>query len=72
MITVSIAINGAPIYTRSAVNVGDCEDGSCLYEVDTGEHLQHFQEHGAVALVRQMLDTIHETGATDGQRDTTR
>ena len=71
MISVTISINGAPIYTRSAVNVGDNEDGSCLYEVDTGEHLKHFRMDGAVMLVRQMLDTIHETGATDGQRDAT-
>lgn len=67
MITVTISINGEPIYTRTAVNVGDCTnfvngfpERCSVYQVDTGETLKHKRDDGAVALTRKMLDTIHE------------
>ncbi len=66
MITVTIFINGSPVYTRSAVNVGssgckvkglkDLED----YKVDDGSVIQHARSHGAVTLAHLMLDTIKE------------
>lgn len=62
MITVTISINGQPIYTRSAVNVGPSKHraGKHDYKVDTGEIIVHKRSDGAVDLVRSMLDTIHE------------
>lgn len=72
MITVSILINGNPIYTRSAVNVGHVKEATwgkerrCDYELDDGSHLQHSPSDGAVKLAKMMLDTICETGATAG------
>lgn len=66
MITVSISINGTPIFTRTAVNAGpytgDVEvyRGGHLYKVDTGETICHNRDDGAVALARMILDTIHE------------
>lgn len=62
MITVSISINGTPIYARTAVNVGPSKHlkGQHVYKLDTGENLVHRQSDGAVDLVRLMLNTIHE------------
>lgn len=62
MITVSISINGRPIYARSAVNIGPSKSklGTHDYKVDTGEIVRHKRENGAVCLVRLLLATIHE------------
>lgn len=68
MITVSIAINGHPIHTRSAVNVKGIEkptsslpDGAwAKYKVDDGTTLTHRREDGAVMLAIAMLRTIKE------------
>lgn len=69
MITVTISINGAPIYARSARNigplVGDQETltsfaGMCVYKLDTGEEITHKRDDGAVALAHEMLKTIRE------------
>lgn len=60
MITVSILINGQPIFTRSAVNRGECAPGIYEYELDTGELLTHKRDMGAVPLAIQMLKTIKE------------
>jgi len=63
MISVSILINGQPIYTRSAVNVTHPEmaDGkSAVYECDEGTVIEHDIEDGAVVLAKKLLDTIKE------------
>ena len=60
MITVSILINGQPVYTRSAVNItaGDREINE--YKVDDGTIIKHKPKDGAVILAKKMLNTIHE------------
>lgn len=69
MITVSILINGEPIFTRSAVNRGPVEGQSptallkCRYDVDEGTVLEHHPQNGAVTLAKMMLDTIKEQQA---------
>ena len=60
MITVSILINGNPVYTRSAVNVGKGSHGSCKYQLDDGQVIEHISDDGAVPLAKRMLDTIVE------------
>lgn len=57
MITVSIIINGEPIYTRTAVNRLK-EHG--VYVLDTGERVMHDPDDGAVALAIKMLHTVLE------------
>lgn len=57
MITVSILINGDPIYTRTAVNRIKEKDG---YILDTGEILKHNPKDGVVRLAIKMLRTIKE------------
>lgn len=57
MITVSISINGEPIYTRTAVNRLK-EHG--VYILDTGERIHHNPEDGAVELAVKMLSTIED------------
>jgi hypothetical protein len=53
MITVSIAINGQPIATRSAVNIGYGR-----YRCDEGTIITHKRENGAMELAKKMLDTV--------------
>jgi len=60
MITVSILINGHPIYSRSAVNISTDNSQPQKYKVDTGEIIEHNQEDGAVALSHKLLNTIQE------------
>lgn len=64
MISVSIFINGKPIFTRSAVNVTPQPlppgDEKHLYKVDDGSFIRHQRNKGAVALAIQMLKTIKE------------
>jgi len=67
MLTVSISINGNPIYTRTAVNVSNNEGGIVkaagqpdMYRVDDGQVVRHNPKEGAVALAHLLLDTIHE------------
>lgn len=63
MITVTILINGQPIYTRSAVNISPVGTPSVeahTYHLDTGEKLKHKRTDGAVVLAKKMLDTIKE------------
>lgn len=57
MITVSIVINGEPIYARTAVN--RLKDHG-VYVLDTGERIHHNPDDGAVALAQKMLATITE------------
>lgn len=60
MITVSILINGQPIYARTAVNIGKNADGKHIYKIDDGSILSHTREEGALALAKMMLDTVEE------------
>ena len=60
MITVSILINGNPIFTRSAVNIGKVGNGFHKYKIDDGSTCLHKQEEGAVKLAKMLLDTIKE------------
>ncbi len=55
MITVSISINGEPLFARTAVNRLE-EHG--VYILDTGERIHHNPDEGAVALAHKMLATI--------------
>lgn len=55
MITVSILINGEPIFTRTAVNRISEKGG---YVVDTGEIVKHDPDDGAVKLAIKLLKTI--------------
>jgi hypothetical protein len=59
MITVTIFINGNPIITRSAVNVGD-SDSPATYKVDDGRVIKHTRSRGAVALAIKMLKGVKE------------
>lgn len=61
MITVSILINGQPIFTRTAVNKGETQPkGYCKYLLDDGSTILHKRENGAVSLAKLMLDKIKE------------
>ncbi len=66
MITVSILINGEPIFTRSATNITEplskqLKEGAWNnYKVDTGEIMRHKRSDGAVVLAHKLLDTIKE------------
>jgi len=62
MITVAILINGQPILTRSARNIGLANDltGAHKYKVDDGRMLTHHRGDGALALAKRMLDGIEE------------
>jgi hypothetical protein len=67
MITVSILINGHPIFTRSARNIGKgCKKGRSAnllpdrYKLDDGTIITHHRENGAVYLAKMMLDHIKE------------
>lgn len=65
MITVSVYVNGSPIFTRSARNLGKSENGMHRYKVDTGETILHKREDGFVPLVKMMLDTISDIDRND-------
>jgi hypothetical protein len=58
LITVSILINGQPIFTRSAVRVVTGEPNQ--YRVDDGSLIEHHYDAGAVALAHKLLDSIRE------------
>ncbi len=61
MISVTISINGSPIYTRSAVNKGSSDDKSVNnYANDDGTIIKHNPDDGAVVLAIKMLETIKE------------
>lgn len=61
MISVSIFINGNPIYTRSAVNQKETSaKGNFKYLLDDGSTLIHKRDDGAVVLAKKMLSTIKE------------
>jgi len=61
MITVSILINGQPLFTRTAVR--QIEPSSSNYReylLDTGETISHNPKKGAIPLAIKMLKTIKE------------
>ncbi len=60
MITVSILINGEPIFTRSATRREEDVLKENTYKVDTGDIIKHKYKDGAVILAKKMLDTIRE------------
>lgn len=63
MISVTISINGKPLYHRTAINVspeGARSDEQQEYHVDTGEKIKHIPDRGAVALAKVLLKTIDE------------
>jgi len=57
MLTVSILINGQPIFTRSVVNRIKEKGG---YVSDDGQLIQHDPEDGAIELAIKTLRTIQE------------
>jgi hypothetical protein len=60
VITVSILINGQPIFTRSAVRIETGPDGSNVYRVDDCNTIRHNYDADTVALAHKMLDCIVE------------
>lgn len=61
MITVSISINGEPIFARTAVNTGKKLVNGCLvYAVDDGGKVHHNPSRGVVKLAEKLLKTIKE------------
>ena len=63
MITVSILINGQPIYTRSARNQdGEVNDkNETKYITDANDVIWHDIKNGAIELAKDMLDSIDLT-----------
>ena len=57
MMTVSIFINGKPIYTRTAVSK---IKEKCCYILDDGSKVIHDPKNGVVELAIKMLKTIKE------------
>lgn len=57
MLTVSILINGEPIFTRSVVNRIKSKGG---YVCDDGTVIKHNPKDGAVSLAIKALKTIKE------------
>lgn len=55
MLTVSILINGQPLYTRSCFRE---ETGK--YRVDDGSVIEHNYDDGAIVLAHKLLDTMYE------------
>lgn len=61
MLSVSIFMNGNPIYTRTVVNISRArKPGPCVYKLDDGQEIVHDPDDGAVPLAIKMLKTIHE------------
>ena len=60
MITVSILINGEPLFTRSAYRIAGSPGEICRYKCDDGSFIEHYYNAGAVSLAKKMLDTIDE------------
>lgn len=60
MISVPIAINGSPIYTRTAINRGEVSNGLTKYELDDGSTILHRRSDGAVTLAIRMMAEIRE------------
>lgn len=66
MITVSILLNGRPVYTRTAVNtLKKKPNGDSIYSLDDGNTIAHDNEDGVISLAHQILNTIKEHGQED-------
>jgi hypothetical protein len=68
MITVVVLINGQPIFTRSARNLGIVDESHpnwCKYKTDSGQIVIHERKEGFVPLAKMMLDTIDESNITN-------
>lgn len=65
MITVSILINGQPLYTRSAFRIDGKQGEVCKYKCDDGSIITHNYNDGAVKLAHKLLDTIKELSIQD-------
>jgi hypothetical protein len=63
VITVSILINGQPLFTRSAVNTRVQRRGKTIYSVDDGSFIAHARDKGAIALAVALLKTIKPPSA---------
>lgn len=63
MITLSILINGRPLFSRSAHRRSKrhARGVSDAYFLDTGEVIYHDRKDGAIVLAKKMLDTIKES-----------
>ena len=68
MLTVSILINGQPIYTRSAFRLEGKKGEECKYKCDDGSIITHNYNDGAVKLAHKLLDTIKELSIQDRDR----
>lgn len=60
MITISILINGQPLYTRSAFRLEGKQGEVCKYKCDDGSIITHNYDDGAVELGHKLLNTIKE------------
>lgn len=60
MITISILINGQPLYTRSAFRLEGKQGEVCKYKCDDGSIITHNYDDGAVELGHKLLSTIKE------------
>jgi len=60
VISVSVAINAVPLYTRSARRIKTGKNGTHTYQLDTGETITHKESDGALALAKKMLDMVKE------------
>lgn len=65
MITVTILINGQPLYTRSAFRLEGKQGEVCKYKCDDGSIITHNYNDGAVQLAHKLLDTIKELSIQD-------
>lgn len=64
MITVSIAINGNPIITRSAKRIEGNEGETCKYKVDDGRIVEHEYNDGASKLAIKLLEGVKDEEIT--------
>ena len=55
MLTVTILINGQPLYTRSCFREYEGK-----YRVDDGSIIEHSYDDGAIKLAHKLLNTIKE------------
>ena len=61
MITVSIAINGVVIMTKSVIRIEEPgKNKLAKYKSDCGKIIEHDPDDGAINLSHKMLDLLHE------------
>lgn len=64
MLTVSILINGQPLYTRSCYR-----EKWGKYRVDDSSVIEHKYDDGAVVLAQKLLETIKPLEKTDKEKE---